>query len=102
VKRPCGDCSQPTNNTRCAACTRTHNQQREHQRGNATARGYGTTHRHARQQMAATLPAPCGYCGHTIWPDQRWDLAHVIDGDPTAGYIAAHPICNQRAKRSNR
>lgn len=63
-----------------------------------TQRGYGGAHQMARGGLEATLPAPCGYCGVTVRLGERWDAAHVVDGDPTAGYMVAHPRCNQRAK----
>ena len=31
-----------------------------------------------RRAMAATLPAPCGYCGRPIHPADAWHLAHRV------------------------
>lgn len=71
-------------------------------RASASDRGYGADHQRARRGLAALLKArgsvPCGYCGALIQHGQRWDAAHVIDGVPSAGYMIAHPVCNQRAK----
>lgn len=63
-----------------------------------TQRGYGSMHQAARAGLGSTLPNPCGYCGVTVQAGERWDAAHVVDGDPSAGYVVAHPRCNQRAK----
>jgi hypothetical protein len=46
------------------------------------------------------LPAPCGYCCTVINVGERFDAAHVVDGDPSAGWMHSHPRCNQAAKRS--
>lgn len=67
-------------------------------RATTTQRGYGSGHQLAREALGATLPAPCGYCGVVVRQGERWDAAHVVDGDPSAGYVVAHPRCNQRAK----
>lgn len=89
ARRPCIVCGQPGNGSRCP----------RHQRPGTTARGYGTEHQAARADLARTLPAPCGYgCGTTLTPDGPWVAAHVIDGDPTAGWIASCRSCNERAK----
>jgi hypothetical protein len=61
-------------------------------------RGYGIPHQQARQRLAATLPTPCGYCGHLLKQGDTWVAAHRIDGDPTAGWMAACPTCNEQAK----
>lgn len=62
-------------------------------------RGYGRAHQSARDALARTLPAPCAYgCGVILRPGDRWVAAHVIDGDATAGRVAACLTCNQRAK----
>jgi len=68
-------------------------------RGSRQARGYDRSHDRARRMVAATLPAPCGYCGVTIIPEQRWVAAHVVDGQPAYGWMASHAECNERAKR---
>ncbi len=63
-----------------------------------TARGYGTAHQAARQALAATLPAPCGYCGKLIGAGARWHAAHAVDGHAEHGNMVAHPACYERAK----
>lgn len=64
------------------------------------ARGYGAAHQRARRQLAATLPAPCAYgCGRMLERDSDWVAAHVVDGDPDAGWVAACRRCNELAKR---
>lgn len=94
--RPCLGCGTPTPRRRCPTCTR-HLEQR---RGTRQQRGYDADHDRARRQLAATLPAPCAYgCGTTLTPDRPWVAAHVIDGDPSAGWIASCRPCNERAKR---
>lgn len=64
-----------------------------------TERGYGWPHQRARRRLARTLPTPCGYCGVLIRPGEPWVAAHRIDGDPKAGWIVAHPQCNEGAKK---
>jgi hypothetical protein len=62
-----------------------------------TQRGYGAEHQRVRRELATTLPAECGYCGHLIFVGQPWVAAHVVDGHPEFGYAVAHPICNAKA-----
>lgn len=62
-------------------------------------RGYGVGHQGGRAELARTLPAPCAYgCGRILRPGTRWHASHVVDGDPSAGLVAACETCNQRAK----
>ena len=76
---------------RCAAC--------ERRRPSPNARGYDAVHQAARRALLATLPAPCGYgCGTRV-TIQTMVAAHVVDGDPSAGWVAACRSCNERAKR---
>ncbi len=84
-------CGQVTTSSRCPTHTRTLNR--------AKSARYGVTQQRARRALAATLPTPCGYCGLLIDETQRWDAAHVQDGNDAAGYVVSHPICNQREKR---
>lgn len=90
TRRPCITCGTPTTGPRCPAHRRTNDRE---------ARGYGTAHIDARKSLAATLPAPCGYgCGTQLTPDGPWVAAHIIDGDPNAGWIASCRPCNEQAK----
>ena len=90
MRRPCIVCGAPCNGSRCPRHQRTTDR---------TARGYGAEHQAARRALATTLPAPCGYgCGLTLTADSPWVAAHVIDGDPTAGWIASCRSCNEQAK----
>lgn len=98
LSRPCIEpgCDEFTTSTRCAS----HARERWRARGSTTARGYGSDHQRARDELRRTLPAFCGYgCGAWLEPSDRWVAAHVVDGDPTAGYLVACPSCNERAKR---
>ena len=61
-------------------------------------REYDGDHRRARALIGSSLPVPCGYCGDQVTVDD-YVAAHVVDRDPTAGWMAAHAICNERAKR---
>lgn len=85
---------------RCRACAK----RRESTRATPAMRGYGAQHAAARRALALTLPSVCGYehdarCPRTlIHPGTQWVAAHVVDGDPSAGWMAAHPACNERAK----
>jgi hypothetical protein len=66
-----------------------------------TQRGYGVPHQRARDALRATLPALCGYgCGRLLLPSGDWVAAHVVDGNPAAGYLASCRTCNERAKGS--
>ena len=101
MNRPClvAGCPRLTTATRCQQ----HERALERQRGTPTQRGYGAVHREARRQLGATLPTPCAYgCGTMLRPGGRWVAAHVVDGNPGAGWIAACVTCNERAKQSYR
>jgi hypothetical protein len=65
-----------------------------------TQRGYGLPHQRVRRELAATLPAPCGYCGKMLRLADDWVAAHRVDGNASAGYVPAHSACNERAKTS--
>lgn len=52
-----------------------------------------------RRELEKTLPRECAYgCGTMLMPTSRWVAAHVVDGDPRAGYVVACGPCNERAK----
>ena len=55
-------------------------------------------HERARATLAAMLPAACFYCRAVIGAGEPFVAAHVVDGDPSAGWAAAHAACNERAK----
>lgn len=82
--------------TRCPTC--------ERRRPSRHARGYDVLHQRARaallQQVAdAGGSLGCGYgCGTRV-TNQTMVAAHVVDGDPSAGWLAACRSCNERAKR---
>lgn len=85
--------------SRCKACVA----KRERTRGTPSQRGYGAQHQAARKALAEGLPDLCGrglpgYCGKMIRRGEAFVAAHVVDGDPTRGWVAAHPGCNERAK----
>ena len=89
VKRPCLDCGTLiVSSGRCPAC-----------RGTNDRRGYGRQHQGARRSLRANLPGYCGYgCGTWLMPEGDWAAAHVVDGDPSAGWVASCRSCNERAK----
>ncbi len=74
----------------CAAC--------ERRRPSRQARGYGANHQRARATIAAMLPAPRFYCRTVIGQGEPFVAAHVVDGDPAAGWAAADAACNEGAK----
>ena len=61
-------------------------------------RGYGAVHQGVRRALSATLPAPCGYGGEMLYPDEAWVAAHRVDGDPSAGWMVSCPRHNEQAK----
>jgi len=89
--RPCLDCGRLSYRTRCPA----------HPLIKTAQRGYGGDHQRARAGLQTMLPAPCAYgCGAWLTPSGDWVAAHVVDGDPSAGWVASCRSCNERAKRS--
>jgi hypothetical protein len=94
--RPCLDCGAlVARASRCSGCEAG----RERRRGSPSRRGYDSRHVAARLTLRDTLPGPCGYgCGTWLWPNGQWVAAHVVDGNPDAGWIASCRTCNQRAK----
>jgi hypothetical protein len=92
-------CPNLTTRVRCTL----HERQRVARRGTRQQQGYGVDHQQAREALRATLPGPCAYgCGRYLTPDGVWNAAHVVDGDPSYGYVASCVSCNQRAKRRRR
>lgn len=92
--RPC-PYGHPPYRGRCPPCEKA----RDRRRGTATQRGYDAEHRVARNDLRQYLPALCGYgCGTLLYPDGEWVAAHVIDGNPNAGWLASCRRCNERAK----
>ena len=82
--------------TRCAAC--------ERRRPSRQARGYDALHQAARRALLQEVvdaggTLPCGYgCGTRVTTDTMV-AAHVVDGQPAHGWMAACRSCNERAKR---
>ena len=90
ITRPCLDCGELTpRGNRCQSCA---------SRRTDRALGYGPAHQAERLRLAATLPAPCGYCGAMPTSASDWVAAHFTDGDPRAGYLVACRRCNERVK----
>ena len=85
--------------TRCPACER----RRDAARPSRNARGYDAQHYAARAALAAQIygaggTVPCGYgCGTRVSADTMV-AAHLVDGRPEMGWIAACRSCNERAK----
>ena len=72
----------------------------EHRRPSRQARGYDAAHQRARALLLTLLPVPCAYgCGAVIVAASDLVAAHVVDGDPSAGWQASCRSCNERAKR---
>ena len=71
----------------------------ERRRPSRQARGYGAAHQRARALLLTLLPTPCAYgCGTVIITASDLVAAHVVDGDPSAGWQASCRSCNERAK----
>ena len=92
--RTCDNGHPPTrvpSGTRCPACERS--------RPSRQARGYGAAHTRARAVLLTTLPTACAYgCGTVLHSAADMVAAHVVDGDPSPGWVAACRSCNERAK----
>ena len=59
--------------------------------------------RWTREHAGRHPPMACGYgCGAMFWPDGDWVAAHVVDGDPDAGWLVSCRSCNERAKGTRR
>ncbi len=106
MKKPCLKCGLPSEGSYCplhAPLPYYGNRSKgKKQRGTTTERGYGTDHRAARKELAKQLPTACAYgCGRVLTEDTPWVAAHVIDGDPLAGWMASCVRCNEQAKRAN-
>jgi len=72
----------------------------ERRRPSRQARGYDAAHQQARALLLTTLPTPCGYgCGIILRSPSDMVAAHVVDGQPDYGWIAACRSRNERAKR---
>lgn len=67
-------------------------------RETTSERGYGSAHATARLCLAETLPAPCAYGCGTMLHGRTFVAAHVVDGDESAGWVAACGPCNEKAK----
>jgi hypothetical protein len=87
--RPCIECGALSDGTRCARHRRTRQQ-----------RGYDADHDRARAALVARLPLLCQYgCGTLLTHPDELVAAHVVDGRPEHGWLAACRSCNERAKR---
>jgi hypothetical protein len=85
-------------NRRCVICGQLSNAPRCPTHRTRQARGYGAAHTRARRTLVAALPIACAYCGALVLTADTLAAAHVIDGNPNAGWQPAHRICNERAK----
>ena len=75
----------------------------ERRRPSRQARGYDAAHQRARALLLTLLPTPCAYgCGAVIVAASDLVAAHVVDGDPSAGWQASCRSCNERAKGRGR
>lgn len=80
---------------RCTACSI----RREAVRPSRQARGYGAAHTRARAALASMLPTLCAYgCGRLLSTPDEMVAAHVVDGDPSAGWMASCRSCNESHK----
>jgi hypothetical protein len=96
MRKPCIQCGAPiaTGSHRCDLCKIVRS------RPSAWSRGYNTAHKQARADMVGALPTPCGYgCGKVLAHESELVAAHVIDGNPDAGWLPSCRSCNERAKR---
>lgn len=98
----CGCITNP--GPRCPEHTTARNYQPRRSRAD---RGYGHQHVRARQALADKLKRwgrlPCAHCAVEIHDGERWDLGHIEDGNPSAGYYSTplHPRCNQAQRGRN-
>lgn len=88
---------------RCPACSR----RREAGRPSRQARGYDADHARARAALAGDIaeraaggtPTRCYYGCGAVLTAVSFTAAHLVDGDPSAGWAASCAPCNERAKR---
>ena len=90
VRRVCNvpGCPNLTDHARCVA----------HERPNANARGYDSTHRQERakwQLIIGKTGWPCSRCDERIQPSDDWHLDHTDDRDSYLG--PSHARCNLSA-----
>ena len=54
----------------------------------------------ARAIIKTQLPLPCVDCGSPVFPDQAWDVGHIVplsQGGTAKDYGASHRSCNRSA-----
>lgn len=103
--KPCLDCGQLSDQSRCPQHRAARNRERDERRGNTTARAYGAEH---QQQRAKLLPSAygtlCARCLKVMLLGQDLDLDH---SDPELkrrglpGDRIAHAACNRGGRTPN-
>jgi len=86
--RPCIECGQLSNTTRCKTC-----QQQLDRERNATRAHYKGDYRKRAAQIRANA-STCWICGGGPSPTDPWQADHVNQGDPYSPLRAAHRSCN--------
>jgi len=98
--RPCLDCGQLTNQTRCPQHQTQHQRAKDNRRGTTSQRGYDTQHQHERQAWTPIVnagQAQCRRCGQPITPGTAWDLGHPDTENPAPKAPEHAYACNRAA-----
>ncbi|MEU4367538.1 hypothetical protein [Micromonospora chersina] len=107
ARRPCLDCDQPTEGTRCEPCRLARGRQRERARQRPTARQRGYTTEHEANR-AAVLAASriCWLCGHDgadqaddVVPKSKGGTAKASNLRPAHGTNPC-PTCGVRCNQA--
>jgi HNH endonuclease len=79
-KRPCLDCGEPTQGSRCARCRAVQDRARDAVRGNTTQRGLGAEHQRqvAELKREAGPLSYCPRCGRAITKANPITGQHVV------------------------
>lgn len=98
LPRPCLNCGQLTDNSRCLTCNR------ERERIASAARPprphYSGDYR-KRAKIVRETAIACHWCGGGFAPDNPVQADHVLQGDPASPLVASCRRCNiARANRA--
>ena len=99
MKKPCLDCGQPSDGSRCQRCRIRFEKVRQRQQtlrrasGGGARRPYSGDYRRRAAYIRATT-IKCWICGDGARPDDPWQADHIRPGDPDSPLAGAHRSCN--------